>query len=199
MLGLILVVLLGLYLALLLWVTRKAYRYAKREGYPTTTCLAFGLGGFLLVYLPLFWDHIPTLIAHHYYCSKEAGFTMNKTLEQWKQENPGVVEAWEKSKPTTEFINNRQVVNGRVAMETIIEPRGLLAIRRFTTLITDLQTDEVLATSVDFYGASRGLSTAQNWRDVKFWLETGSCLPENAMSTRTAFGRLLHGLRIRDY
>lgn len=46
----------------------------------------------LVIFLPVFWDTIPTRMAHDYYCKNEAGFTQYKTLEQWKAENLGT---WE--------------------------------------------------------------------------------------------------------
>ena len=50
------------------------------------------LGVAVLLYLAVFWDHIPTVLVHKYYCETEAGFWVYKTPEQWKKENPGVME-----------------------------------------------------------------------------------------------------------
>jgi hypothetical protein len=33
-----------------------------------------------------------TVAVHQYYCAKDAGFWVYKTLGQWKAENPGVME-----------------------------------------------------------------------------------------------------------
>jgi predicted PurR-regulated permease PerM len=92
MIGLLVLVVGAIYLAVLVFVTRAAYRWASRKGLPKSRRILTVAGGFLLVYLPVFWDHIPTLIMHKYYCEKEAGFWVYKTLEQWKTENPGVIE-----------------------------------------------------------------------------------------------------------
>jgi len=47
---------------------------------------------FLALFVLVFWDYYPTKWVHQYYCEKEAGFWVYKTLEQWKAENPGGVE-----------------------------------------------------------------------------------------------------------
>jgi hypothetical protein len=53
----------------------------------------YGMGFFLVVMLGLvFWDWLPMEVMYYYECKKNAGFTQYKTLDQWKQENPGI---WE--------------------------------------------------------------------------------------------------------
>jgi len=44
----------------------------------------------VVMYLLLFWDQIPTHATHKYLCMTQGGVTLNKTLKEWKQENPGV-------------------------------------------------------------------------------------------------------------
>ncbi|MEQ1531676.1 MAG: hypothetical protein ABL925_20380, partial [Methylococcales bacterium] len=46
-----------------------------------------GLAAFVMYNL-VFWDWLPTVAAHKYYCATEAGFWVYKTPEQWKAENP---------------------------------------------------------------------------------------------------------------
>lgn len=92
MIGLIILVIGVIYLAALVVVSRSAYRLAKNKGLSKTKCRLAAAGGFLVIYLPVFWDHIPTLLAHNYYCSSEAGLWVYKTPEQWKKENQGAAE-----------------------------------------------------------------------------------------------------------
>ena len=92
MFGLIVFGLLGIYMLLLVAVTRWGYRLAEKKGLPRKQRWLWATGGFLIVYLPLFWDWIPTIAVHQYYCAKDAGFWVYKTLDQWKVENPGVME-----------------------------------------------------------------------------------------------------------
>lgn len=46
----------------------------------------------LIFALIMFWDLPIVWGTHSYQCANNAGFTLNKTLEQWKTENPGVAE-----------------------------------------------------------------------------------------------------------
>ena len=90
--GAVILPLMGIYLLLLIVGTAYGWRWAKRRGYSTAKRALCAFGGFLIVYLPLMWDLIPTDLAHRYYCKKEAGLWIYKTLDQWKAENPGVFE-----------------------------------------------------------------------------------------------------------
>ena len=42
------------------------------------------------MYNLVFWDWIPTVLVHKYYCATEAEFTAYKTFGEWDKENPGV-------------------------------------------------------------------------------------------------------------
>jgi len=42
-----------------------------------------------VMYNLVFWDFIPTLFAHKYYCETEAGFWVYQTPEQWKKSSLG--------------------------------------------------------------------------------------------------------------
>jgi hypothetical protein len=44
--------------------------------------------GFFM-FMTVFWDLIPVYAVHNYQCKNNAGFTVYKTLDEWKQENPG--------------------------------------------------------------------------------------------------------------
>ena len=81
---LLVAILLGFVIAILFGVA-----YAKRHG---KRSWLWPMLGFLVVFLPIFWDWIPTVVAHKYYCATEAGFWIYKTPEQWNKENPGVME-----------------------------------------------------------------------------------------------------------
>lgn len=89
MIGLLYLVFFAVYLWLSILLIRWAARIAKKRG---ITGWKFGLPMALVMYLLVFWDWIPTVVAHKYYCSKYGGFTVYKTLDEWKKENPGVAE-----------------------------------------------------------------------------------------------------------
>lgn len=87
MLGLVILFIFGVYLAISVFVTRYVMAWARESG--RRPWLWGCIGGFAM-YSLVFWDLIPTLIMHKYYCSTEAGFWPYKTFEQWELENPGV-------------------------------------------------------------------------------------------------------------
>jgi hypothetical protein len=66
MLGLILIFAFSIYVAISVAVVIAVARRVQRAGrspWPAAVATAFGM------YLLLFWDHVPTVIAHKYYCS----------------------------------------------------------------------------------------------------------------------------------
>lgn len=180
MIGLLYLIVGVIYLVVLVMVTRSAYRWAVRKGLSRSKRFLATAGGFLIVYLPVFWDHIPTLVMHKYYCEKEAGFWVYKTLDQWKAENPGVIEGLVSNKgqvrnflgdlnnfTRTGFMNQRFLY--------ITRHQGPLLINRWRmeTEIVDGNNNEILAREIDF-------STSQERRQAgysgwKFWLDKSHC------------------------
>ena len=89
MFGLAFLLVFGLYLLISIGVVRRAIRYARENG---RSAKRWGWGAALVMYSLVFWDWLPTVATHQYYCVKESGFWVYKTLAQWKKENPGVME-----------------------------------------------------------------------------------------------------------
>ncbi len=87
--GLVIIGALALYLLLSIVVVVAAVKFAKNNG---KSSKRWGWGVALVMYLIPFWDWIPTVAVHQYYCKTESGFWIYKTLDQWKKENPGVAE-----------------------------------------------------------------------------------------------------------
>lgn len=94
MLGLMVLLALGVYLAISALVVWLAARWAKKRG---RRGWAWGGVAAFAMYNLVFWDLIPTLAMHKYYCATEAGFWVYKTPEQWVKENPGVRETLKES------------------------------------------------------------------------------------------------------
>lgn len=128
--------------------------FARRNG---RSPLGWGLVGFLVVFMAIFWDWIPTVVAHKYYCSTEAGFWVYKTVDQWKAENPGVMETLvaNRGAPSarqgdmdnytdTYFLNPR--------FNWVVKHNGQLLFNRWRHEqdVVDTKTNEVLARYVDF-------------------------------------------------
>lgn len=175
--GLVVFGAMALYLIVSIAVVAFAARAAKRNG---KSPWRWGGGAALVMYLLVFWDHIPTLVAHKYYCEKEAGFWVYKTVEQWKAENPGVMETLISNRgqvrnfvgdmnnsTRTGFMNQRFLF--------IAKYHGPLLINRWRTEaeIVDSKTKEVLAREIDF--STSQIRRQAGWSGWKFWLDARQC------------------------
>ncbi len=89
MFGLAYLIAFVVYLTVSILVVRWAVRYARKR---EKSGMLWGFGAAFIMYNLVFWDWIPTVVSHKYYCSTEAGFWAYKTVDQWKAENPGVME-----------------------------------------------------------------------------------------------------------
>ena len=183
MIGLVVLVVGAIYLALLFWATRAAYRWAKSKGFSKSKCWAAASGGFFAVLLPVFWDWVPTLAANRYYCATEAGFTVFLTLEQWKAENPGAAEqlTWRDLSPSEILPDGtrRYQLNERMAWEARKRtPIPFISTEVFENLILDQKTGRLLAKRVSIgSGYPNPLVGGDDWRGFKSWLDMGRCSP----------------------
>ncbi len=173
---------LGFYLLISVIVVWLSVRAAKRRG---KSGWLWGSMAATVLYLLVFWDWIPTQIMYRNYCSHDAGFTLFKTLDEWKRENPGVAQTLVPSKQTRstrEGDRERYKLNQRFSWD-IIRTMYPLHIREREERIIDSQTGEVLARYVDF-------STTQNTRephsfyDLKIWVGGQSCEVGNERRTK---------------
>lgn len=182
--GLVIFGALAVYVIVLVAVTWFAYRWAAKRGLSRVKRWLVAACGFLAVYLPVFWDHIPTLIAHKYYCEKEAGFWVYKTVEQWKSENPGAAETltWKALPESSDTIHQadgatRTVLNERIVDETRRQRLSSLPVTRSGGLIVDRKTGQVLA-RLNSVGSGHGnIGVSADWRALKFWLSIDGCPP----------------------
>jgi hypothetical protein len=175
MMGLIMLMFLAVYLLVSIWVTKKAAGWAKANN--KKPWLWGGLAAFVMYNL-VFWDWIPTVVTHKYYCATEAGFWVYKTPEQWKAENPGVMETLISNKGQVsdhvedgESFTLTSHMNQRFIHITNLNGRLPFNRWRVETEIVDGKTKEVLAREIDF-------STSQErseggWVGWKFWLYSG--------------------------
>jgi hypothetical protein len=177
MMGLFYIVAFVLYLGIATGVVRWARAHAKTNG---TSVARWGWGAALVMYLIPFWDWIPTVAMHRYYCATEAGFWVYKTPEQWIQENPGVMEklVYNKTMPHIQSpYGAATVLNERFIYLHKFE--GSLPLNRWraTTEIRDSKNGHVIAREV-------GFSTSQDrpqagWSGWKFWLSSERCNTES--------------------
>ncbi len=170
--GLVIILALGLYLAISIGVVVWAINHAKKHG---KSAKRWGWGAALGMYLLVFWDWIPTVAVHQYYCATEAGFWVYKTLDQWKAENPGVIETLVANKVSIQTIGDdenhtdTQVLNQR--FHWVTEKQNLLPILpiyRWRSQVIDVSNGEAITRWVDF-------SSGKGRDYLKFWMNAESC------------------------
>lgn len=181
MLGLIVILVLGGYLALSIFLVVVTYKSQRKKGRAGRKAWLPAVLVGLVMYLLVFWDHIPTIVAHNYYCDKYAGLTVYKTLEEWKEENPGVVETLSLGKESGPFAIDKNTIrfklNQIVVYDTVDKGEVLNIIRR-TSLLRDEKNNMVLVKYVDFNTDIMNFSLGtRGFRDYKFWLSRNSCEP----------------------
>lgn len=187
MIGLIYIIVGLVYLTITILLVKVAARAAKRRG---LAGWKWGLPALLVMYLLVFWDWIPTVAMYKYYCSKDAGFTVYKTLEEWKNEFPGVIDSLLPANGVTSIIGSnreRLELNQRFAWD-IVRQRLRFGIIKIDNSIIDKASKVVMARYVDFDTDIRGVSLSpRNIRDYKFWIRKWSCEADDAMLARKQF------------
>jgi len=176
MIGLAYFTVIGLYLWACYRITQWAKKRAINTGLPVWK---YALPAALLSYGLLFWDWIPTFATHQCLCRSESGFTVNKSLEQWKQENPGIADTLtpiEQAKWQHEGNITRVPMNQRFIWE-FEDTQHWFGIHGRDERIVDTQTGDVLARYVDFDSAIKNPLTSSytaTFRDYKGWLAWGT-------------------------
>jgi hypothetical protein len=181
--GLVIIGAMGLYLLISIGVVVWAISHAKKNG---KSAKCWGLSAALVMYLIPFWDWIPTVAVHQFYCAKDAGFWVYKTLDQWKAENPGVMETLvaNKNAPQTQVrfddghgVTDTYLLNDRFNWIIIKQDiSGLLPIMRFEHEVKDVKKNEVLARYVDFATGNSIKNTVGPPGPLKFWLRSRHCI-----------------------
>ena len=155
--GFVIVVALALYLLISIGVVAWAVSHAKKNG---RSAKRWGWSAALVMYLIPFWDWLPTVVVHQYYCSTEAGFWVYKTVDQWKAENPGVAEGLveDKNAPFKRVGDDKnhidnQILNQRFRWETNkFRLVFFLPVYSLKREIVDSKNGEVVARHIDFSG-----------------------------------------------
>jgi hypothetical protein len=180
--GLVIFGAMALYLVLAIFVVAGAINHARKNG---KSVGRWGWGAALVMYLIPFWDWIPTVAMHQYYCATEAGFWVYKTPEQWKKENPGVMEVLVANKGWPSRHEEReggrekiviQMYNDRfnvLVMEKDVST--ILSIIRVEEKLVDIQRDEVLGRLVVFGSGNSVQNTVGPPGPLKFWLVSPYC------------------------
>jgi hypothetical protein len=174
--GFVIVVVGAVYLLISIGVVAWAVSYANKAG---KSAKKWGWGAALVMWLIPFWDWLPTVAVHQYYCATESGFWVYKTLDQWKAENPGVAETLTSSRvsPSTHQDNGLDhtttyLLNQR--FNWVVRKTGALPFNRWRweQVVADSKTNEVLTRYVDF---STGNGFIGGEPELRFWLHIGHC------------------------
>lgn len=194
--GLVIIGALALYLLIAIAVVIGAVRYAKQNG---KNAKRWGWSAAFAIFLVPFWDWIPTVVVHHYYCTKDAGFWVYKTPEQWRKENPGVVETLTAPGATGSPVRHSRSADGHEVIDVyllnerfnwVIAQRDLLFLLPIVITersVLDTRKNEVLARYIDFSSGNSVKSTVGPPGPIKFWLQNSNCV--NGARNRDALSK----------
>jgi hypothetical protein len=168
--GFVVVVAMGLYLLISFGVVMWAMNYAKTNEKNTKR---WGVGAALVMFLIPFWDWLPTVAMHQYYCAKDSGFWVYKTLDQWKAENPGVMETLVPNSDG-KSANGAYILNQRFSWRIKKDGPLLFSRWRWEHEVVDSKTNEILARYVDFSTGSGFIGGPP--RLIKLWLQNDYCV-----------------------
>jgi len=199
MIGLMYLIAAVFYIWLMVVVVRFGWRVGGAKNGSRKRAAAYAFIGFLIVYLPLFWDHIPTLLMHRYYCSKDAGLTVYVSPEQWISDHQNEVD--QLKIPFLEEINTGTIykpggwsghlVNRKVLYLNKTEQVGWgrLYVNRSEARLVDAN-DSVLVKAIG-YGYSEQLPSG----GLRLWMKTGSCRTGN--DYWASFSQIRNSLRLQ--
>lgn len=178
MIGLAYLVVAVIYLTILVGVVRAAWR----SGITHSRRSAWGRAvvGFLAVYLPVFWDHIPTVLAHRYYCAKDGGDFLYQDPAVWLAKNGSKLESL-RVPPGGEPVHRafldgwrrEYLINKWVALDSrrdVHNVAGFIEVGREAQRIIDIRNGNLIAKNVQ-YNVGKPFQTG----GVKFWLHFAGC------------------------
>lgn len=188
------------YFGLLAAAAYLGYRWARRRNLSMARVRLAALAGFLIVFLPVAWDTVPTLVTYEWYCRKEAGFHNYKTIDQWKRENPGAIEAIQAAQarqggasPPRAGAGMQYEINSRFRRETRSETRAW-GIKTRDERLVDSKTQEVIARFLDFGTDVSGFGPRgiRSFRDLKFWMRRTYCVADRDASGLNDFAAVVN-------
>ena len=161
------------------WFARKCGRNAKWWGW----------GAVLVMFLIPFWDWLPTIAVHQYYCATQSGFWVYKTLDQWKEENPGVSLHSGRTIQTMPDGGELYILDERFAIETHRRnPIPGLSTKVADRLLVDRKTNEVMAKEVTV-GSGYG-NPVVTGNGYKFWLSMKPCKTDGIHNIIREIGKM---------
>lgn len=192
----------ALYFGLMLGVMIWAWRKGRGNGGSVRRAMAFAAIGFLLVYLPVFWNHLPVMLTHHAMCAKDAGFNAYVTPEQWLTQNRDElaklsredVQRTTASRVLPDGFSRYEHFGGLLATESSSERSTLYGVLvvRVESRLRDTRTNALVASQVDYQLGQHD--------DARLWFAGRSCFapgdPNNPSRLRQQFTqRLLEAIK----
>ena len=165
------------YAAVLIGAPIVGYKLAAKHGWPASRRRLAAVFCFLLIFLPMFWDWLPTIWLHSYYCEKYSGLTVSKTPEQWQLANPGAAQTITRAKEPLvvgEWPKLSSRLNGRFRVDSESIEKALW-LREREERIVDEVTGEVLVRFIDFSTGQQRARRLGEFRDIKLWMRRDSC------------------------
>lgn len=207
MIGLVVLGFFVIYLLMSIWMTKKVASWAKANN--KKPWLWGGLAAFVMYNL-VFWDLIPTLVMHKYYCAAKAGFFVYKTPEQWKMENSELTKEDLKSygdndekkhvvlypgTPQASAITN---INSRIFQALYserINGMSIFPLFKRVEFVADSASDQKLAELISFDSGYGNPMTNGGFLGFKGWLHNRGCGDTNqARVSRVSYGNYINKL-----
>lgn len=188
MMGLMVLGFFAVYLLISIWVTKKAASWAKANN--KKPWLWAGLAAFVMYNL-VFWDLIPTLVMHKYYCDTQAGFWVYKTPEQWVKENPDFRLQESSAHDYNGTDNNHTsttALNQRLNYVSKINPANFwLPIHKSEQYVEDFENKYVLIKRKNYLFGYRDPNSIGQ---LKIWLQLNNCNKNDGNKSFLAFGEM---------
>jgi hypothetical protein len=163
-----------------LWAYRIAQKYGQRGRWGATLAALLLLG-------PIFWDWLPTLALHQYYCAKDAGYWQYQSPQQWLAQHPEARgEDWSrlyrahgKTGPLQDINKNtfRSWASRWMYVEQTESIMWFETISRREQKLVSAKENIVIARSVDYFRGKKNMfsvATPENFSDYKIWLSAGN-------------------------
>ena len=180
MLGLMYLGAVVIYLALMFFVVRWAWRTGRVKNGSVAKGAGFALLSFLAVCLPVCWSLLPTVLVHRQFCTTDSGFQAFITPAQWAAKHADLIERLRgvdlvssvKAPETADgFVRDVDFAGVRAWDYRISKATNWgVEVTRVEQRIVDLTDGVILARSVDYSTGSRD--------DVAIWLVRPSCFSQ---------------------
>lgn len=178
MIGLAYLALGAIYVVAMVCLVGWAWRQGRKLN--RSVAIACAALAFLSLYLPVFWDFIPTIIAHRYYCAKDAGIVVKMAPEQWLQQHASEIAELriDPLKPPAEFgrfstsdgWDSWYTNKAAVRQQRIVNLNLAMPFSRIEQRVVDARSGAILASHTDYHA---GISFASG--GLKLWNYMPTC------------------------